>query len=77
LYAAPANSASISSASSANSCCWSFGQVGIRSNTALTGSLVITRSLSDPGRPVSHDALPVDAAHAEVFDFEEFLDAVF
>src|ERR1700694_5741156 len=31
----------------------------------------------DPGRPLSWDALPVDAAHAEVFDLEEFLDAVF
>src|ERR1700756_571450 len=30
----------------------------------------------DAGRPVSYDALSVDAAHAEVFDFEEFLDAV-
>ena len=33
--------------------------------------------LSDPGRSVSYDGLAVDAAHAEVFDFEEFLDAVF
>ena len=33
------------------------------------------RSSSSPARP--YDPLPVDAAHAEVFDFEEFLDAVF
>src|SRR6516164_9952862 len=32
------------------------------------------RSSSSPARP--YDPLPVDAAHAEVFDFEEFLDAV-
>jgi hypothetical protein len=32
---------------------------------------------SDPGRSVSQNSLPVDAAHAEVFDFEEFLEAVF
>src|SRR5215468_6633604 len=30
--------------------------------------------LSDPGRPVSENASAVDAAHAEVFDFEEFFD---
>src|SRR5436190_13318006 len=34
-------------------------------------------TLSDPGRPVSWDASAVYAAHAEVFDFEELLDAVF
>jgi hypothetical protein len=32
---------------------------------------------SNLGSTVSYDALPVDAAHAEVFDLEEFLDAVF
>jgi hypothetical protein len=29
------------------------------------------------GYPTIAVKLPVDAAHAEVFDFEEFLDAVF
>jgi hypothetical protein len=40
-YSAPANSASISRASSASSCCRFSGQVGTRSNTALTWSLVM------------------------------------
>jgi prevent-host-death family protein len=34
----------------------------------------LRRAASEPGAAVS---LPVDAAHAEGFDFEEFLDAVF
>jgi hypothetical protein len=32
---------------------------------------------SDTHPSVLSEFLPVDAAHAEVFDFEEFLDAVF
>ena len=33
---------------------------------------------ANPHPPARCDeALPVDAAHAEVFDFEEFFDAVF
>src|SRR6516164_10023100 len=35
------------------------------------------RGSGDPSSPGGSLALPVDAAHAEVFDFEEFLDAVF
>jgi hypothetical protein len=44
---------------------------------AQRGAAVTTNSIlvHRPGAPIAH--LPVDAAHAEVFDFEEFLDAVF
>jgi hypothetical protein len=36
------------------------------------------RAFANPHPPARcNEALPVDAAHAEVFDFEEFLDAAF
>ena len=44
--------------------------VGLRvlERTGTNGELLATRAIG---------SLTVDAAHAEVFDFEEFLDAVF
>jgi hypothetical protein len=47
-------------------------EAGLRTNPGMR-----VFAIWDPSTRAPSPALPVDAAHAEVFDFEEFLDAVF